>query len=113
MKKSPVSGLGAWIIQRFTAIYLLFFFLFLLVYFVFFPPVSYDAWQDSMSGAALMVTTSVFFIALLAHAWVGLRDVIMDYVKPLPLRMTVLALLALSLISMGAWVMQVLFTAGG
>lgn len=112
MKKSPISGLGAWIIQRLTAIYLLFFFIFLLVYFVFFPPVSYDAWRDSISSTVLIVTTSVFFIALLVHAWVGLRDVIMDYVKPLSLRMTVLALLALGLISMAAWVMQVLFSAG-
>lgn len=72
MKKSPVSGLGAWIIQRLTAIYLLFFFLFLLVYFAFFPPMSYDAWRDAMSDTVLTVTTSVFFIALFVHAWVGL-----------------------------------------
>lgn len=112
MKKSPASGLGAWIIQRLTAIYLLFFFLFLLGYFAFFPPMSYEAWRDAMSGTVLIVTTSVFFIALLVHAWVGLRDVVMDYLKPLPLRLTVLAFIALGLISMATWIMKVLFTAG-
>jgi succinate dehydrogenase / fumarate reductase membrane anchor subunit len=112
MKKSPIGGLRPWIIQRFTAIYLLFFFLFLLGYFAFSPPVSYDAWRDAASSTAIIVTTSMFFIALLIHAWIGLRDVIMDYVKPLPLRVTVLALLALGLVSMAVWAMQVLFTAG-
>lgn len=112
MKKTPISGLGAWLIQRFTAIYLLFFFLFLLVYFAFYPPASYEAWRDSISGTVLSITTVVFFVALLIHAWIGLRDVIMDYVKPLPLRMTVLALIALGLISMAVWITQVLFTVG-
>jgi len=112
MKKAPVSGLRPWIIQRFTAIYLLFFFIFLLVYFFFFPPLSYEAWRDAMSGTVAIVATSMFFLTLFAHAWVGLRDVIMDYVKPLPLRVTVLALLAFGLISMAAWVMHILFAAG-
>jgi len=113
MRKAPVSGLRPWIIQRFTAIYLFFFFLFLLVYFIFFPPASYEAWKDAMSGTVVIVATSVFFLALFAHAWIGLRDVIMDYVKPLPLRMTALALLAFGLIGMAAWVMHILFAAGG
>ncbi|RBP43394.1 succinate dehydrogenase subunit D [Eoetvoesiella caeni] len=111
MKKSPVSGLKPWLIQRFTAIYLLFFFLFLLIYFAFYQPVSYEIWRDSMSSAEFIVPTSVFFIVLLVHAWVGLRDVVLDYIKPLSLRITALALLALFLISMAAWVMLVLFAA--
>ncbi|MFC3339281.1 succinate dehydrogenase, hydrophobic membrane anchor protein [Paracandidimonas soli] len=103
MKTSPVSGLGAWLIQRFTAVYLLFFFLFALAYWVFFPPASYDAWRGAMSSAALAVPTGMFFIALLAHAWIGLRDIVLDYVKPLGLRVAMLALLALGLGGMAAW----------
>lgn len=108
MRKSPVTGLRPWIIQRLTAIYLLFFFLFILTYFTFFPPESYEAWRDILSSTVVIVSGSVFFIALLAHAWIGLRDVILDYVKPLALRITMLAVLALFLISMAAWVALVL-----
>lgn len=111
MKKSPVGGLKPWITQRLTAIYLLFFFLALLIYFGFFRPPSYEAWRDSMSSTSFIVPTSLFFIVLLTHAWIGLRDVILDYVKPLALRMTVLSLLALFLIGMAAWAMLVLFSA--
>lgn len=111
MKPTPIGGLLPWLIQRLTAIYLLFFFLFLMVYFVFFTPSSYEVWRGWISGTMVFIAISVFFLALFAHAWVGLRDVIIDYVKPLALRVTMLTLLALSLIGMAAWVAKVLFTA--
>ena len=113
MKGSPVSGLRAWIIQRFTAVYLLVFFLLLLGYFAFFPPGSYDGWHEAISSTVVFVAFAVFVVALLAHAWIGLRDVILDYVKPLSLRVAALALLALYLTGMGAWVARVLFRAVG
>jgi succinate dehydrogenase / fumarate reductase membrane anchor subunit len=109
MKTSPVSGLGSWLIQRVTAVYLLFFFLFVLAYFAMFPATSYQEWRDATSGAGFIIGTSVFFVALLIHAWVGLRDVIMDYVKPAVLRFTVLTLLAGGLIFMAAWSLHVLY----
>jgi len=107
MRKSPVNGLRSWIIQRVTAIYLLVFFLFLLGYFAFFRPDTYEAWRHAVTGTIPSIATIVFFIALLAHAWIGLRDIILDYVKPLPLRLAVLFLLAFSLVGLAAWVMLV------
>ncbi|MBF6618184.1 MAG: succinate dehydrogenase, hydrophobic membrane anchor protein [Candidimonas sp.] len=111
MRKTPLSGLGAWTIQRLTAVYLLIFFLFLLGYFVFWPPGSYEIWRDWISSTPLVIATSLFFIALLVHAWVGLRDVVLDYVKPLPLRLGVLAVLGFSLIGLAVWAIKVLLTA--
>jgi succinate dehydrogenase / fumarate reductase membrane anchor subunit len=54
------------------------------------------------------VATGVFFCALLAHAWVGVRDVIMDYVRPVAARAPALVVLAASLIVMAAWFAQIL-----
>jgi succinate dehydrogenase / fumarate reductase membrane anchor subunit len=54
------------------------------------------------------VATGVFFCALLAHAWVGVRDVIMDYVRPVAARAPALVVLAAGLIVMAAWVAQIL-----
>jgi len=113
MTKSPISGLRAWLLQRFSAIYLLFFFLSALIYFVFFPPHSYQAWHDWITAPVVSIATMVFFAALLLHAWIGLRDVILDYVKPLALRVGVLALLGLALLVVAMWAGRILFIAFG
>ena len=48
------------------------------------------------------------FGALLLHAWVGARDVLMDYVKPLPLRIGLMTLLVLLLGGSGITVLRAL-----
>jgi succinate dehydrogenase / fumarate reductase membrane anchor subunit len=55
----------------------------------------------------------VFFAALLLHAWVGLRDVVLDYIKPLALRVGVLALLGFALLAVAMWAGRILFIAFG
>jgi succinate dehydrogenase hydrophobic membrane anchor protein len=58
------------------------------------PPHSYPAWRAWLVNSGVSIATGVFFAALLAHAWVGVRDVIIDYVHPEALRVCLLALLA-------------------
>lgn len=109
--KKALTGLRAWIVQRFTAVYMLLFLVLALFQFAFDPPGSYFAWREWITSPFPLVATVLFFIALLLHAWVGLRDVAMDYVRPVPLRMAVLGLLALVLAGLALWVMQILFLA--
>lgn len=108
-----LSGLRAWLVQRVTAIYMLFFIVFLLVRFLLAPAASYPAWHAWMRSPVISIATFVFFVALLAHAWVGMRDVILDYVKPLAVRIFALALLGFFLIGLGAWVIRILWFAPG
>ena len=54
----------------------------------------------------MSLATAVFFVALLAHSWVGVRDVIMDYVHPVALRLGLLTVLAFSLTATALWVAQ-------
>lgn len=107
--KKALSGLRAWIVQRFTAVYMLLFLVLALLRFAFDPPDSYLAWREWITNPFTLVATVLFFIALLLHAWVGLRDVAMDYVHPVQLRMAVLGLLAFVLTGLALWVMQILF----
>ena len=109
--KRVMSGLRAWLVQRMTALYMLFFIVFLLVYFLRAPAASYTAWHAWVSSPAVSIATFVFFIALLMHTWVGMRDVILDYVKPLAIRVFALALLGFFLFGLGAWVIRILWTA--
>ena len=49
----------------------------------------------------------LFFAAILLHTWVGLRDVILDYIHPPAARVTALATLAVGIAAMAAWMAQV------
>ena len=75
------------------------------------PAHSHAAWRAWMASTAVSIASLVFFAAFLAHAWVGVRDVILDYVRPLPLRVALLALLALGLAATGVWVAKILMIA--
>ncbi|MEO8628096.1 MAG: succinate dehydrogenase, hydrophobic membrane anchor protein [Betaproteobacteria bacterium] len=106
--RKAVTGLRAWLVQRVTAVFMLLFIVFLLLHFLFDRPCSYAAWHGWMSSPAMRIAAVVFFAALIAHAWVGLRDVIMDYVHPVATRVLVLALLGFGLAGIGAWVIRIL-----
>ncbi len=103
-----VTGLRAWLVQRFSAVYMLLFILFLLFNFFLDPPHSYLIWHGWMRNPGVSVATLVFFAALLLHAWVGVRDVIMDYVHPLALRVSALVLLGFGLMAIAAWLVRIL-----
>lgn len=109
--KKTVSGLRAWLVQRFTALYLLAFLLFLLFHFAFASPDSYESWRAWVAGPFISNATALCFLSLFLHAWVGLRDVAMDYVHPLPLRVAVLAMLALLLSGLGMWAWRIVLSA--
>jgi succinate dehydrogenase / fumarate reductase membrane anchor subunit len=56
------------------------------------------------------VSTALFFTALLLHAWVGGRDVLLDYIHAARIRFVSLAGLALGLIALGFWVIHILYS---
>lgn len=105
------SGLKAWAIQRVTAVYLAVFFIFLLGKFSLSPPASQLDWRLWVADPVIGIAFMVFIVALLFHAWVGVRDVLMDYVKPISVRATLLSLVALTLLACGLWAAQVLILA--
>jgi succinate dehydrogenase / fumarate reductase membrane anchor subunit len=108
--RKAVTGLRAWLLQRASAVYMLAFIVFFLLHFLLDPPHSYAAWHGWMSAPGVSIAACVFFAALLVHAWVGVRDVLMDYVHPAALRVCALALLGFGLSATGAWVVRILFT---
>lgn len=95
------TGLRAWSVQRVSAFYILLFVLMLLLRFAIVPPRSFEVWEAWWRMPAVTIATLIFFVALCAHAWVGARDVILDYVGPAAIRVVVLALVALALIAIG------------
>ena len=111
--KTRHTGLPAWLVQRVSAVYMFFFIVFFLVHFAVDPPRHHPAWQAWITSPATGIATTVFFAALLAHAWVGLRDVLMDYVHSITIRAFLLAAIAFGLTAMGVWVVRILWTRHG
>ena len=95
--RSGPTGLPAWLVQRASAVYMLLFLVFLLSFFAMHPLHSYAEWKGWVARPAITLALALFFAALLAHMWVGLRDVLLDYARPAGLRQALLGLVALSL----------------
>ena len=102
------SGLKAWAIQRLTAIYIGLFALYLLLVLLFAAPADYASWKAWLGGPLVSVAMLLFVLSVLMHAWIGVRDVLIDYVQPIAIRAALLGLVALSLIAMGLWAAQAL-----
>jgi len=83
----------------------------MLIFFIAFKvesPSSYEGWHDFMSHPVINIGVGLFFVALLIHAWVGVRDVIVDYIHPWVLRFSLLVLLGMFLLGMGLWILHIL-----
>ena len=102
------SGLKAWALQRLTAIYIGLFSLYLLLVLLFAAPDGYAAWRAWLGGPLVSVAMLLFVLAVLLHAWIGVRDVLIDYVHPIAIRAALLGAIGLALVALGLWAAQAL-----
>jgi len=103
-------GLRDWLVQRFSAVIMLIYTMGLLGWLVMQRPVDYDTWRALFNMDWMRYFTLLFAFSLFLHAWVGVRDILMDYVHPLRLRLPlqVAAIVALLIYSM--WVVNILWS---
>ena len=102
------SGLKAWAIQRLSAIYIGLFSIYLVAVLLFAAPADYPAWKAWIGGPVVSVALLLFVLSVLMHAWIGVRDILIDYVHPIAVRAALLGLIALALVAMGLWAAQAL-----
>ena len=102
-------GLRDWLSQRITAVLMALFTLALLVQFILGGPVGYDSWSAIFSRQWMKVLTFVVILSLAWHAWVGMRDVWMDYIKPVVLRLVLQVATIVWLVGCMGWAVQVLW----
>jgi len=101
-----LSGQRAFVVQRVTAVVLLAYVGAAALRLAFGPAVSFadwQAWSARPAGAAALLVLSA---AVLLHAWVGSRDVMLDYI-PARARLAALAALAATLVALGTWVLMI------
>ena len=102
-------GMRDWLSQRVTAVLMALFTLILLVQLVLPGPLGYDRWAGIFSAQWMKLLTLVVVLSLAWHAWVGMRDIWMDYVKPVGVRLGLQVLTIVWLLGCTAWAVQVLW----
>lgn len=103
-----LSGLPAWLVQRLSALYMILFTLFTAVGWWLSAPLDFTTWRALFAHPVVSVATAMFFLALLLHAWVGMRDVILDYAGHYPaIRLMLLVLLGGWLITLALWLLRI------
>jgi succinate dehydrogenase / fumarate reductase membrane anchor subunit len=103
-------GLRDWLAQRVTAALMALFTVLLLAQVIFTKgPIGYDQWAGIFSAQWMKVLTFTVIIALLYHVWVGMRDIWMDYIKPVGLRLALQVFTMVWLIACAGWGIQVLW----
>ena len=103
-------GMRDWLSQRVTAALMAIFTVVLLLQLIFAgAPMGYDTWAAIFSSQWMKVLSFVLFIALGWHAWVGMRDIWMDYVKPVAMRLVLQVVTMVWLVGCMGWAIQVLW----
>ncbi|MBB5206304.1 succinate dehydrogenase / fumarate reductase membrane anchor subunit [Inhella inkyongensis] len=102
-------GLRDWLAQRITGALMALFTIALVAQLLMPGELGYDRWAGIFSAQWMKVLTFTLILSLAYHAWVGVRDIWMDYVKPVGLRLTLHVFTLVWLVACTGWAIQVLW----
>ncbi|WP_413110545.1 succinate dehydrogenase, hydrophobic membrane anchor protein [Thaumasiovibrio sp. DFM-14] len=88
---NPVSSVGRngihdFVLIRATAIIMTLYTVYLTVFFLFGPSLSYEVWGEFFAKNSTKVFTVLALFSLLIHVWIGMWQVLTDYIKSAALR---------------------------
>jgi succinate dehydrogenase / fumarate reductase membrane anchor subunit len=99
-----------WLAQRVTAVMMVLYTAILLVSFLTGQNFTYEGWAALFAQQWFKLISAVTLFGLFYHAWVGMRDVWMDYVKAVGVRLTLQIATMLWLIACAVWSVQILWS---
>lgn len=103
-------GLRDWLAQRVTAVLMALFTLIVLAQLLLTKgPIGYDKWAGLFAAQWMKVITFTVILALLYHVWIGMRDIWMDYIKPVGLRLSLQVFSIVWLVGCAGWAIQILW----
>lgn len=101
-------GIVGFIGQRITSVVLTLWVL-LVGLSVLFGPLSYETWSALFAPLWMKVITLVAFASLLYHAWIGVRNIWMDYISPVWARLSLQSITIVWLLACAIWCVQILW----
>jgi succinate dehydrogenase / fumarate reductase membrane anchor subunit len=102
-------GLKDWIIQRATAVIMAVYTVIFGLVLVVVAPDSFAAWRGIFANGFMKFASFLFLVSLFWHAWIGVRDIWMDYIKPDGLRLLLMIATAAALVGYAGWAVQILW----
>ena len=103
------SGTGSWLLQRATAVLLALALPGLAVYVLAALPVDFAGWQALFAPQGVRVLLLAAAATAALHAWVGMRDIFMDYVRHTGVRLALLLAAIVVLAGSVVWLAAVLW----
>jgi succinate dehydrogenase / fumarate reductase membrane anchor subunit len=111
-RKNPVGahyGLRDWLLQRLTAVAMAVYTAGFFACFMVEAPHSYGDWKSMFSTVFARLATMLFLASLLYHAWVGMRDILMDYLRATSLRLFAQVIVGFLLVFYLIWAASILW----
>ncbi|WP_020168027.1 MULTISPECIES: succinate dehydrogenase, hydrophobic membrane anchor protein [Methylotenera] len=109
-------GMRLWLSQRLTAVVMAIYIVSLIILLLITQPFGYATWQESYaawyafaSPVWFRLSTLVFFMCLLMHAWLGVADVLKDYVFNKTLRAYMQMAVDIALVVYLFWLVYILW----
>lgn len=103
------NGLRDWLIQRFSAVIIMVYFFVLIGFFYLNPQLDLNTLRHFFNDTWMEIFTLLALLSLFVHSWVGVWTVITDYVKPVPLRITIQGCVMLALVIYFFWGVDILW----
>jgi len=101
---SKYPGMRQWLMQRLSAGVMALYVLLLVVRAALSRPNTYASWRAFFSPVWWRLLTLLFFAFMLLHAWIGVRDVLRDYVFNLRVRAVMQVMVDVTLLGNLAWI---------
>ena len=102
-------GMKDWLVQRISGAVMVVYSIMLAVVLMTGMPMSYTVWKSVFASGWMRIATLLFVVSLAWHAWIGARDILMDYVKHDGLRLALQVLTVLLLAGYVAWAIEILW----
>ncbi len=102
-------GLLDWLAQRATAVIMIVYTVIILSTLAGLPQMDYWKWKVMWQTSLVRYATVLFMASLLLHAWIGVRNIFMDYIKDPALRLTLYVLVIGALVWYAVWFVQILW----
>jgi len=111
-KKIPVGahyGWKDWLAQRVTAVIMLLFSIVIIGFFMLKGGVTFADWKELFRSQLIRILALMFLLSVYYHAWIGIKDVLMDYIKPAGLRIGLQVAVLLFLLGCTIWSVSIIW----
>ncbi len=102
-------GLRDWLAQRITAVVMAVYSVVLVAVLLGNEPLTYAVWREIFAQGFMRVATLVFAVSVAWHMWVGVRDILMDYIQPAGLRLASQVAVILVIAAYLGWTVEILW----